>query len=68
MSRNSSVKRKNPIKKSNSNVNNEFAYIEKELSEKLDTKVKVSNHKVEIRFGNANDLDRLLDLLNIKID
>ena len=68
LSKVSDIKRKNPISRSNSNRNNEYHYIEKELSEHFDTKVKISNKKIEISFANGNDLDRLLDIMNIKIN
>lgn len=47
---------------------NEYKYVEKELCEILGTKVKIGNKKLEITFENNNDLDRILDIMNIKID
>lgn len=47
---------------------NEYKYVEKELREILGTKVRISNKKLEITFENNNDLDRILDIMNIKID
>ena len=32
----------------------------------LDTKVKVKDKKVEISFNNVNDLNRILEILNVK--
>ena len=66
LSKNKEIKRKNPI--SRVNENNEYHYIEKELSEYLGTKVKISGKKLEINFVNANDLGRLLELMNIKLN
>ena len=43
-------------------------YIEKELREHFGTKVKVSGKKIEISFANSDDLSRLLDIMNIKIN
>ena len=60
------VKKKNPINRVN-NVN-EYTYIEKELREVFGTKVKVANKKIEISFSNSNDLDRILEIMNIKFD
>lgn len=68
LSRNSDVKRKNPINKVAKENSNEYRYIERALSEKLDTKVKISGHKLEIKFNNAADLDRLLNIFNIDLD
>ena len=68
LGKDNSIKRKNPVVKSQSNSNNEFRYIEKELSEYLGTKVKINGKKMEISFTNVNDLDRLLELMNIKLN
>ena len=47
-------------------TNNEFKYVEDLFREKLDTKVKIKNHKIEISFSNVADLNRILDVLNVK--
>ena len=67
LSKNSDVKRKNPINRV-SKTNDNYGYIEKELSLHFGTKVKVSGKKIEIIFSDNNDLDRLLDIMNIKIN
>ncbi len=54
--------RKNKIKKRENPVN-EYKVVEEELSEKLGTKVKVKNNKIEISFVNNNDLNRLLEII-----
>ncbi|MBE6159461.1 MAG: ParB/RepB/Spo0J family partition protein [Lactobacillales bacterium] len=60
----SNEKKKKPItKKENSN---EYKYVEEMLREKLDTKVKVKDLKIEITFTNTADLNRILEVLNIK--
>lgn len=43
----------------------EYKYIEEMLCEKLDTKVRVYKNKVEIRFNNVNDLNRILEVMEI---
>lgn len=43
----------------------EYKYIEEVLCEKLDTKVRVYKNKLEIRFSNINDLNRILEVLNV---
>lgn len=60
-------KKKNPISKS-SNRDSEYAYVERKLRDVFGTKVKVANKKIEINFNNSNDLDRILDIMNIKFD
>ncbi len=44
---------------------NEFSYLENDLCEKLGTKVKIKNNKLEISFTNINDLTRLLEIMHL---
>lgn len=44
----------------------EYKYVEDILREKLDTKVRIKDKKIEISFNNVNDLNRILEILNIK--
>ena len=67
LSKTSEVKKKNPINRV-SNKDSEYGYIEREMREVFGTKVKINNKKIEISFNNNNDLDRILDIMNIKID
>lgn len=60
----SEEKKKKPINKKENN--NEYKYVEEMLKEKLDTKVKVKDLKIEITFTNTADLNRILEVLNIK--
>ena len=57
--------KKNKIKK-RENVVNEYKAVEEELSEKLGTKVKIKNNKMEISFINNNDLNRLLEIIGFE--
>ena len=45
---------------------NEYEYVQDLLREKLDTKVKIKNKKIEISFTTSQDLNRILEILNIK--
>ncbi len=47
-------------------VNNDFRYVEELLREKLDTKVKIKDKKIEISFTNVADLNRILEVLNVR--
>ena len=67
LSKTPELKRKNPLNRVN-NENNQYHYLERELSEKLGTRVKIGNKKMEISFSNGDDLDRLLDIMNIKLN
>lgn len=44
----------------------EYKYVEELLSEKLDTKIKIKDKKIEIAFSNVADLNRILEIINIK--
>ena len=66
LSKTNEIKKKNPINRVSKE--NEYDYIERELKEVFGTKVKVGNKKIEISFNNNNDLDRILEIMNIKFD
>ena len=53
------------VHKINSKEKNEYFYLQEELCEKLGTKVKIKNNKIEINFVNTNDLNRLLEIMNL---
>lgn len=46
--------------------NNEYKYVQDDLCEKLGTKVKIKNNKIEISFVNGNDLNRILEIMKIE--
>ena len=58
-----SIEKKVKINRQDSN--DEYKYIEELMSEKLDSKVRVRNHKIEISFSNTADLNRILEIINI---
>ena len=62
----SMLERKNKINRQSKESNNEYKYVEDLFREKLDTKVKIRNKKIEISFSNVADLNRILDVLNVK--
>lgn len=43
----------------------EYKYAEELLCEKLDSKVRVYKNKIEVKFSNTEDLNRILEILNI---
>jgi len=47
---------------------NEYSYLQEQLIDKLGTKVKITNNKLEINFTNAKDLNRILEIMNIEIE
>ncbi len=52
-------------KKSNSRP---YIYVEDKMKEHLGTKVKITDKKIEISFDSPQDLNRLLEIMDIKID
>lgn len=54
--------------KINRTNNVKFIIFEKILREKIGTKVKISNRKIEIPFDSDKDLERILEIINIKIE
>ncbi len=56
----SNKEKKVKIKRSN---DNEYKYVEDILREKLDTKVRIKDKKIEISFNNTADLNRILEII-----
>ncbi len=60
----------NTIEKKHKIINkkhdSEYLYLENSLSEKLGTKVKINNKKIVINFTNDKDLDRIIEILQVK--
>lgn len=63
---NNQVEKKVKISRRVSESSNEFKYVEELFRDKLDTKVKIHNHKIEISFSNVADLNRILEVLDVK--
>lgn len=45
---------------------NEYKYVEELLRDKLDAKVKIKDKKIQINFTSTADLNRILEIINIK--
>lgn len=58
--------KKNKSERKVSDTDREFKYAEELLRDKLDTKVKIKENKIEISFTNVADLNRILDTINAK--
>lgn len=48
------------------NTNNEYRYLEDILRDKFDTKIKIRDKKIEISFSNSADLNRILEIIDVK--
>lgn len=57
--------KKNKVVRSNPPMFNIF---ENAMREKIGTKVKIKNNKIEIPFDSEKDLERILEIINISID
>ena len=66
ISKDPEITKKNKIERKK--VSNEYKYVEDLLQEKLDAKVKINDRKIEITFVNNADLNRILEILDIKGD
>lgn len=44
----------------------DYRYVEDLLRDKLDTKVKIKDKKIEISFNNVADLNRILEIIDVK--
>ena len=62
----------NDIKKSVPNTRQHkarpYLYVEEKMKEKFDSKIKISDKKIEISFNSKEDLNRILEIMDIKID
>jgi ParB-like partition proteins len=54
------------VKMERKSKTNEYKYVEDILRDKLDTKVKISDNKIVLSFTNNADLNRILEILEIK--
>ncbi len=66
ISSNPEMLKKVKMERKNRNNSSEYKYVEDMLRERLDTRVKIKEKKIEINFSNVNDLNRILEILNIK--
>lgn len=64
---NSAYKRSVEINRKPKNSKSEYKYIEDAFEEKLGTKVRITDNKVQISYSSENDLNRILDILDIKL-
>ena len=66
LANNDSFTRKNHQVRKEKEINYEYKEIEEHLKEKLGTKIKIKNNKLEISFTNKNDLNRILEIIGIE--
>ncbi len=66
ISDNDEIKKKMPITRHTQNDNNNYKYVENLLTEKYDSKIKIKDNKIIIGFANTADLNRILEIMDIK--
>lgn len=67
LSSNPEVAKVNKIKKTTT-YNAKFSIYENVMREKIGTKVKINEKKIEIPYDSENDLDRIIEILGISIE
>ncbi len=67
-SNNNTFTKSSPVSKAKKSKSRPYVYVEDYLKEKLGSKVKITEKKLEISFTSAKDLDRILEILNVKIN
>ena len=65
---NSSYKRSVEMKRREKTNKQEYKYIEDVLEDKLGTKVRILDGKIQISYASSNDLNRIIEILNINIE
>ena len=60
------IEKKNKLSRHIESKSSEYKYVEELFRDKLDTKVKIKDKKIQISFENNADLNRILEVLNIK--
>ena len=60
------LEKKVKIERHETEKNREYRYVEELLRDKLDTKVRIKEKKIEISFTNVADLNRILEILEVK--
>jgi len=65
LSHNDNLTRKNIQIRKTQVASSKYKAIEEELSEKLGTKAKIKNNRIEIHFVNDNDLNRILEIIGL---
>lgn len=68
LTNNESFTKSSPVYIKKRKANRPYIYVEEILKDKLGTKIKITDSKIQISFDSAKDLDRILEILNIKVD
>lgn len=66
MTSSNNVEKKVKMPMRSTSQSRDYKYVEDILRDKLDAKVKITDKKIEIKFTNVADLNRILEILNVK--
>lgn len=65
---NPNYKRNNPVAVKKESNDKQYYYIEDAFTDMIGNKVKIKNKKIVIPFNSERDLERILEILNVKVD
>lgn len=65
---NPNYKRNNPVTVKKESNDKQYYYIEDAFTDMIGNKVKIKNKKIVIPFNSERDLERILEILNVKVD
>ena len=63
---NPTIKKKHPVVRISDNK--QYDFVEDAMTDKIGNRVRIKNNKIVIPFNSEKDLERILDILNIKVD
>lgn len=66
LSRKNDLEKNNKINNKIKSISSKYIHLENLISDKLGTKIKIKNKKIEISFTNDKDLQRILEIIDIK--
>ena len=66
LSSNPEIKKKNPVVRKVEDK--KYDFVEDAMTDKIGNRVRIKNNKITIPFNSEKDLERILDILDIKVD
>ena len=66
LSSNPEIKKKNPVVRKVENK--KYDFVEDAMTDKIGNRVRIKNNKITIPFNSEKDLERILDILDIKVN
>ena len=66
LSSNHEIKKKNPVVRKVEDK--KYDFVEDAMTDKIGNRVRIKNNKITIPFNSEKDLERILDILDIKVN